>query len=106
MLLPLLRQFAAIVARELAEHHAEDAAAQPGRLFFPKRVHQLAGREPDAPDGLSLEYLRLAVTRNTASGGNAAADTAVAALAARVSHEIGRAAVLERQLLDRLAEHE
>ena len=102
MVLSVLRQFAAVIARELAEQYAEEVEAQPGRLFFPKHVHELSGLEPEAPDGLSLEHIRIAVARNEAAWQDATVDTAVTTLAVHVSRQIGRAALLERQILEKL----
>jgi len=102
MLLSLLRQFSAVIAREIGEKYSREVEAQPGRLFFPKRVHELRDLEPDSPDGLSLEFIRLAVAKNEAASREATVDTAVATLAVNIVRQIGRAALLERQILAKL----
>jgi hypothetical protein len=102
ILLSMLRQFAAVIARELGEKYADEVEAQPGRLLFPKHVHELTSLEPDAPDGLSREHIELAVARNEAARREATVDTAVETLAVHVSQQIGRAALLERQILEKL----
>ena len=102
MPLRVLRQFAAIVCRELASDHAEEVGTQPGRLFFPKRVHDLGDRGIEAPDGLSIEYVRLAVVRNEAVWKDAAVDSGVATLATHISQQIGQSVLLERRIVERL----
>ena len=102
MALRMLRQFAAVVAKELAEQYSAELAVQPGRLFFPKRVHELDEREGEAPDGLSLAYIRLAAAKNGARAATAEIDGAVNMLAFHISRQICRAAVLERRLLEKL----
>ncbi len=106
MLLRMLRQFSAIVTQELAERYAAELAAQPGRLFFPKNVHELGDLEPEAPDGLSIAYVRMAIAKNKTliAGGAAAAevDSAVTMLGFHVAQQISRAVLLERRLLERL----
>ena len=102
MLLRTLRQFAAVIAQELAERYAAELAAQPGRLFFPKNVHELGDLEPEAPDGLSMAYVRIAIAKNKALAAAAEVDSAVTMLAFHVTQQISRAVVLERRLLERL----
>ena len=100
MLLRLLRQAAAVLRRELGTQYRDELVAQPGRLLFPKRIHELGSIEPDAPDGLSLDHIRLAVARNAAA--EEGEGSAVAALADHVTREIGEAVLLERRILARL----
>jgi hypothetical protein len=102
MLLRLLRQFAAVICKELDGQYFDEVRLQPGRLFFPKRVHELASLEGEAPNGLTLEYIRLAVAKNEAVWKGTPVDTAVTTLAAQVSQQICRAALIERQLIERL----
>jgi len=102
MLLQMLRQFAAIVAQELVERYAAELAAQPGRLFFPKNVHELGDLEPEAPDGLSTAYVRMAIAKNKTVATAADVDSAVTMLAFHVATQISRAVLLERRLLERL----
>ena len=102
MLLRVLRQFAAVISRELSEQYSEDVATQPGRLLFPKHVHELDSGQQDAPDSLDIEYIRLAVARNETAWRDATVDTAVMTLGAQVSQQIGCAVFLERVILERL----
>lgn len=102
MLLRVLRQFAAVLCKELDSQYFEEVASQPGRLFFPKRVHELESPELEAPDGLSVEYIRLAVAKNEAMWRGTTVDSAVTTLAAHISQQIGRAMLLERHLVERL----
>lgn len=102
MLLRLLRQFAAVISKELGNGYFEEVASQPGRLFFPKHVHQLESAEPETPDGVSLDYIRLAVAKNEAVWKETTVDTAVVILASHISYEIGWAALLERHIAERL----
>jgi hypothetical protein len=102
MLLRLLRQVSAVIAKELAGPHAAEMAAQPGRILFPKRVHDLGGLEPDAPDSLDVAFVRMAAGRNAAALKEVPVDTAVATLATHVTDEIGRAVLLERSIVELL----
>jgi len=102
MLLRVLRQFAAVSDKELDSQYCGKVESQPGRLFFPKHVHELESVEPDAPDGLSVDYLRIAVARNESVWKGRIVDSAVTTLAAHISQQISRAVLLERHLVERL----
>lgn len=102
MLLGLLRQVAAVLAKELAGPQAAEVAEQPGRALFPKRVHDLSVLDPDAPDSLDIAFVRMAAARNKAAWQEADVDTAVATLATHVTDEVGRAVLLERTIIERL----
>ncbi|MGH9612356.1 MAG: hypothetical protein ACRD4P_04680 [Bryobacteraceae bacterium] len=101
-MLQVLRQVAALIAEELRLRHREAVRLQPGRLFCPKLVHELESLEADAPDGLSPAYLELAVARNAAAWQDINSDSTVTILARQISQQLGRAALLERQLLEQL----
>jgi hypothetical protein len=102
MMLRLLRQFAAVICKELDDRYSAEVEAQPGRLLFPKRVHDLGSLEPATPDGLSLAYIRLAAAKNEVAWNDTKVEGAVPTLAFHVSQQIGRAALLERRLVEKL----
>jgi hypothetical protein len=101
-MLRLLRQISAVVAKELTAHYPVETGAQPGRIFFPKHVHELGPLEGEAPNGLSIEYVRLALAKNRRLSNSLSVDAPVTTLAVHVSEQIGQAVLLERRLLERL----
>lgn len=97
----------ATAIRALSRHLAErlndvDGSvrqAQPGRLFFPKRIHELRPAEGDAPDGLSTDYMELAGRLN--SGMTVAGNPdLLAVLLQTVEAEITRARITEARLIE------
>ena len=97
----------ATAIRALSRHLAERAGdadgsvlqRQPGRLFFPKRTHELSRVEGDAPDGLSTDYLALAARLNRRTTVTGTADL-LAVLLHTVEAEITRARLTEAYLIE------
>ena len=97
----------AAAIRALSRHLAErldDAggsvrATQPGRLFFPKRIHELSPVDGDAPDGLSAGYLALAARLNGAATPAGTQDL-LAVLLRTVEAQITRARITEGCLIE------
>ena len=91
------------LSRELASrlNNAEAGVLQahPGRLFFPKRTHELSLVDGDAPDGLSADYLALAARLNNSSGRVDIPDV-LAVFRRTVEAEITRARIVEARLIE------
>jgi hypothetical protein len=91
------------LSRHLAERldDADDGVrqTQPGRLFFPKRTHELTPVEGDAPDGLSADYIALAARLNGRTTTQRDPDL-LAVLLRTVEAEITRARVTEARLIE------
>ena len=104
--------FSATAIRALSRHLAErldDAdrnvlRRQPGRLFFPKRTHELSRVEGDAPDGLSADYLALATYLNRRTTVTGTPDL-LEVLLRTVGAEITRARITEACLVEAM-EHD
>jgi hypothetical protein len=91
------------VARELS-HRLNDRyegalRAQPGRVLFPKRMHQLSSVDGEAPDGLSIDYVALALQLNNAAKPAGTQDLLDVLLRA-VQAKIGCARLLEARLIE------
>lgn len=68
-------------------------------VLFPKRVHELGSREGRAPDGLSPDYVRLAVELNEAALAAEPAPGTADRLLSSVEQVVGAATVYERALV-------
>jgi hypothetical protein len=91
------------LARHLAERldDAEGSAhrARSGRLFFPKRTHELSPVEGEAPDGLSADYMALAGRLNSRTMPSGTPDL-LAVLLRTVEAEITLARIIEARLIE------
>ena len=74
---------------------------QPGRLFFPKRTHELSAGESDAPDGRGAEYVAPVARLNSRAMPIGAPDL-LAMLLRTMEAEITRARVTEARLIKAL----
>jgi hypothetical protein len=87
-------------SRDLAERiGAVSVQAQPGRMFFPKRIHEVGPAEGDVPDGLAADYITLAGRLNGRKSQVGAPDLLAVFLHA-VEGEITRARATEARLLE------
>ena len=93
-----IRALAQHVAERLNDTGGSILQTQPGRLFFPKRIHELAAGEGDVPDGLSADYVALAARLNSRTPPLGAPDL-LAVLLRTVEAEITRARITEACLI-------
>lgn len=91
------------LARELAERLSDAGGSvlqtQPGRLFFPKRTHELTPADGDTPDGLGADYVALAARLNSRTTPLGTPDL-LAVLLCTVETEITRARITEAYLIE------
>jgi len=88
-----------LVAEELERRRAAGTDISARLLAFPKRIHELPPSEGVVPDGLSVDYVALAVRLNE---GAAADDQDVEAgeeLLRALEREVSLAVLHERQLI-------
>jgi hypothetical protein len=96
-----IRALAHELATRLSEAHERTLRSQPGRIFFPKRIHELNLVDGEAPDGLSPDYLALAARLNGAMVPTGRQDL-VDVFLHTVEVEITRARLLEARLIEAL----
>jgi hypothetical protein len=68
-------------------------------VFFPKRIHELSSVDNEAPDGLSIDYLVLALHLNNAAKPGGTPDL-LDVLLSTVQVQIGHARLLEARLIE------
>jgi hypothetical protein len=97
-----IRAFSRHLAEQLANTDLAALQAQPGRVFFPKRIHELGIGEGETPDGLSMNYLTLAAQLNRQAQSRKSGSDLLALLLRAVEMEITRARLAEGRLLQAL----
>lgn len=97
------------LARDLADRlnvaHPDILNTQPGRLFFPKRTHELSPVDGEAPDGLSPAYVELAARLNRPDVSDGTPDL-LGVLLRAVEAEITRARIVEGRLIEAMDQTE
>jgi len=94
-----IRALSRVLADQLNDADASVLRSQPGRLFFPKHIHELSQLEGNAPDGLGADYLALAARLNRRASPGGTPDL-LAVLLHTVEAEITRARIVEAHLIE------
>ena len=94
-----IRALSRVLAEQLNDADGNVLRLQPGRLFFPKHLHELSHLEGNAPDGISADYVALAARCNSRASPGGMPDL-LAVLLHTVQAEITRARIVEARLIE------
>jgi hypothetical protein len=94
-----IRALSRILAERLNDADRNVLRSQPGRLFFPKHLHELSHLEGNAPDGFSADYVALAARCNSRASPGGTPDL-LAVLLRTVEAAITRARIVEARLIE------